>query len=112
VTCVALALVVADNVKSWCDAEFVVFWRIIAAAVIGDVLVIQPLYVALTFAWRWLVNDSSEDDGDSDDTDDAKSCGHIVHELHPIHGQWRYEGLLPLPADFDLCRLPRAQSTL
>jgi hypothetical protein len=98
-TCIALALIVADNIKSWCDSEYSAFWHIIAVAVVSDLVVIQPLCVALTYAWRWLVHDAGEDEG-FDEEDESMVGKHIIHELHPIHGQWRYEGALMSQFDF------------
>jgi hypothetical protein len=62
------------------------FWPLIAIVVVLDVIVVQPFYVLVVYLWRWLLNDSEDDE-----TGDLLS---IVHELHPIHGQWRYEGPL------------------
>jgi hypothetical protein len=86
------AVSTASNTGAWCTAEFEQFYALFGAAVLLDLVALQPLLLALTWAWRWLVDEgpSSSEEGEEDAL--------IVHELHPIHGQWRFEGPL-LEAD-------------
>jgi hypothetical protein len=90
------ALATASNTGSWCVAEFEEFYALFGAAVLLDLLAMQPLLLALTWAWRWLVDDGSSTAGGESEVEETSVGG--VHELHPIHGQWRYEGPL-LEAD-------------
>jgi hypothetical protein len=61
-------------------------WRVVTMCLIFDTMALQPLYVALYVCWRWL----RTEEGDP-----------VSHELHPIHGQWRHEGKLPVAMDAD-----------
>jgi hypothetical protein len=90
VVAVALLIFVATNVVTWCDEQFGRFWLVLGLAAAFDVALLQPLFVAAVYLWRWLTSDDSGDDG---------GATVIMHETHPIHGQWRYEGSLHLLDD-------------
>jgi hypothetical protein len=83
---VVMVLIVSQNTARWCDAHFAAMWRVVTMCLIFDTMALQPLYVALYVCWRWL----RTEDGDP-----------VAHELHPIHGQWRHEGKLPVGMDID-----------
>ena len=60
-----------------CGAALRTFAIAVAMSVASDILVAQPLFVALTCLYRWVTDDT--------DGDDAKTLS--IHVAYPIHGQ-------------------------
>jgi len=71
-------LVAYWNTQPWCPPQFHAFGVVLAVAVGIDAVVVQPLCLALTALWAWMVAE-----------DDEPPRFH----LHPIHGQPIYVGV-------------------
>jgi hypothetical protein len=56
-----------------CGRRLAVLEQTIGIAAILDVVVMQPVFVAAVYLWRWLATDELD--------------GRAVHDLHPVEGE-------------------------
>ena len=102
----ALLLVLTTSTAPWCAAEVGRFRDVMLLALAADVGAAQPLLLCGTALWRWLNDDSDDDDECAECSDDDEANGtaagacrpatatprRTMFELHPIDGQWRELG--------------------
>jgi hypothetical protein len=94
-----------DAASGWCQPERARFNTALGMGVAMDVLAIQPALGLLALAFEWLADDSADEDEQDDDDEAGLTAEEIAQrkapwyakrrfELHPVHGQWRFVGLL------------------
>jgi hypothetical protein len=115
VVVVALITLLATATRDWCAPEHRAFWQLVGISVLLDVFGTQLAVGGLAIGFAWVAHNPEESDHDDVDAHEldnetekeetaerAKSCWSLHGprvELHPVHGQLRFVGVLESVSD-------------